>query len=116
MDHFHKMESIYDAENRSGNARLKPSLSSAKRGLFVELLADKPENNVGLAFLFTQCLSLAILLNQRPSSSSIALIFHMPEILSLHICSLLDLKESLSKGSAGWKLTLQWGAPGRAGY
>ena len=59
MDHFHKMESIYDAENRSGNARLKPSLSSAKRGPFVELLADRPENNVGLAFLFTQCLSFS---------------------------------------------------------
>lgn len=36
----------------------KPSLSSAKRVPFVELLADRPENNVGLAFLFTQCLSL----------------------------------------------------------
>lgn len=56
MDHFHKWSPFMMLKTGVEMPDWKPSLSSAKRGLFVELLADKPENNVGLAFLFTQCL------------------------------------------------------------
>lgn len=85
----------------------KPSLSSAKTEPFVDLLADRSENNVGLAFLFTQCLSL---INSFESDSIFFLdspnIPHPTDPKPIHF-SLLDFKESLSGGSAGWKLTLQ---------